>query len=259
LAYSGGSAFGILGSTSRRLESGAFGAALKWDDSDKKITATIVGTIADIHQASVRQASEPEIYFDLQQLAPGEDMYGILAGFTMNIAVRTHLAPAISFAAVRRAVHELNPNLAFADQETMQQVVDESLGSQSLAARLLGIFALAALLIAVAGIYGLLTYSVSQRTREFGLRIALGAQRGDIVWLVLRHSMVLLGAGTAIGLTLAWAAHKVLRSLVYLAGSVDAGTVFLVVLTLGACSLAASYLPARRAASVDPMEALRSE
>jgi predicted permease len=245
----------------RRVLHGAnpLGTRLKWDDDNKALTATIIGTIADIHQDSVRQASMPEIYFDLEQLAPGEDMYTILDGFHMDIVVRTQLAPDVAFHAMRDAVHDLNPNLALADQTTMQQVVDSSIAPQALAARLLGLFAVVALLIAVAGIYGLLAYSVSQRTREMGVRLALGAQRDDIVWLILRHAVLLLGAGVGIGLVIAWAAGSILRSFLYGAAVWDAATIFIVVLTLGLCGLAASYLPARRAAGVDPVEALRSE
>jgi len=235
------------------------GTRLKWDDDDKTLTAIVIGTIADVHQDSARAASTPEIYFDLDQLTPGMDMYSILATFHMDIVVRTRLAPESAFRVVRDAVHQLNPNLAFAEQTTMQQVVDTSLGPQTLAARLLAIFGFAALLIAVAGIYGLLAYSVSQRTRELGVRLALGAQRENILWLVLRHALVLLALGVAVGLTLAWAASSVLRSFLYGAIGYDAATILLVVLTLSLCGLLASYLPARRAAAVDPVEALRTE
>jgi ABC-type antimicrobial peptide transport system permease subunit len=141
----------------------------------------------------------------------------------------------------------------------MQQVVDTSLGPQTLAARLLAIFGFAALLIAVAGIYGLLAYSVSQRTRELGVRLALGAQRENILWLVLRHALVLLALGVAVGLAVAWAASGVLRSFLYGAIGYDVATILLVVLTLAVCGIIASYLPARRAAAVDPVEALRTE
>ena len=235
------------------------GARLKWDDDDKSLRATIIGTIADVHQDSARSAPAPEIYFDLDQLVPGQDMYAILAGFHMDIVVRTHLAPEAAFRVMRDAVHELNPTLAFADQTTMQQVVDNSLGPQTLAARLLAIFGFVALLIAVAGIYGLLAYSVSQRTRELGVRLALGAQRENILWLVLRHAVTLLAFGVALGLGLAWAASSVMRSFLYGTSAYDLATVAAVVVALVACGLTASYLPARRAAGVDPAQALRNE
>jgi predicted permease len=245
----------------RRVLKGAnpLGTRLKWDDDDKKLTGLIIGTIADVHQDSARAASSPEIYFDLEQLTPGQDMYAILASFHTDIVVRTRLAPEAAFRVVRDAVHQFNPNLAFAEQTTMQQVIDNSLGPQTLAARLLGIFGFVALLIAVAGIYGLLAYSVSQRTRELGVRLALGAQRENILWLVLRHALALLAIGIAAGLAVAWAASSVLRSFLYGAAASNAATIFLVVVVLGLCGILASYLPARRAAAVDPIEALRTE
>ena len=100
---------------------------------------------------------------------------------------------------------------------------------------------------------------MSQRTRELGVRLALGAQRETILWLVLRHALLLLAIGVGVGLAAAWAASSVLRSFLYGSPGYNAATILLVILTLGICGLTASYLPARRAASVDPVEALRSE
>jgi len=133
------------------------------------------------------------------------------------------------------------------------------MGSQTLAARLLGIFGFAALLIAVAGIYGLLSYSVSQRTREFGVRLALGSPQSSVTWLVLRHACVLLGIGVAAGIAIAVAASSVMRAFIYGFHGYDIFTVFAVAAILAVCGLAASYIPARRAAGVNPIEALRSE
>lgn len=177
----------------------------------------------------------------------------------MNVAVRTQLPPAVSEKAIRTAVHALQPEIGIDNLEPMRQVVDDSMGSQTLAARLLAMFGLAALLIAVAGIYGLLSYSVSQRTREFGVRLALGAPQRHVHWMVLRHALLLLGIGIAAGIGLAVAASSVMRAFLYDFRGYDVFTVFAVAAILAVCGLAASYLPARRAAGVDPMVALRSE
>jgi ABC-type antimicrobial peptide transport system permease subunit len=133
------------------------------------------------------------------------------------------------------------------------------MGSQTLAARLLAMFGLAALLIAVAGLYGLLSYSVSQRTREFGVRLALGAPQSNVHWMVLRHALLLLAVGIAAGIGLAVAASGVMQAFLYGFHGYDVFTVAAVAAILAVCGLSASYLPARRAAAVDPVVALRSE
>jgi ABC-type antimicrobial peptide transport system permease subunit len=145
------------------------------------------------------------------------------------------------------------------DVRTMQDVVDTSLGSQTLAVRLLWIFAGAALLISIAGIYGLLAYNVSQRTRDIGLRMALGATRGNVIQLVLRQAVLLLLIGVGIGIVAAISAGSVLRSFLYGVVPYDAMTIAGVCVLLLACGLFASYIPARRASRIDPIKALRWE
>ncbi len=236
------------------------GQQLEVGDKDKpRQWGTIVGVVADVRQDSAGQPSLPEMDLNLEQLRPIDPFYPMLVTFHMDLAVRARMAPNLIEDTIRRDVHALAPETAVEDLEPLQQVVDDSMGGQTMAARLLGIFSLAALLIAIAGIYGLLAYSVSQRTRELAVRIALGAQRDDIVWLVLRHALILLGVGGGIGLIVAWGAGGLMRSYLYGAHGWDAATILLVLLVLGSCGLAASYLPARRAARVDPIEALRSE
>lgn len=235
------------------------GQQIEVADSGPRHWGTIIGVMENAKQDSPGQAALPEMNLDLDQLTPSDDFYPILATFHMDIAVRTHMPSGVIEDNIRHDVHALEPEVAVQDLQPMQKVVDDALGGQTLAARLLGIFGLAALLIAVAGIYGLLAYSVSQRTRELGVRIALGAARPDILWLILRHALILLGIGVGVGLAVSWAAAGVMRSFLFGASGYDAATVLLVVLALGICGLVASYLPARRAAGIDPVEALRSE
>jgi len=220
---------------------------------------TIVGVAENVRQRSAGETSQPELDVDLLQLSPQDDLYPVLSSFLMNVSVRTHLSTSDTEKAIRTTVHGLQPEIGIDELEPMRQVVDDSMGNQTLAARLLAIFALAALLIAVAGIYGLLSYSVTQRTREFGVRLALGAPQTNVHWLVLRHALLLLALGIGAGIALAVLAGSVMRAFIYGFRGYDVFTVFAVAAILALCGLAASYLPARRAARVDPMVALRAE
>jgi predicted lysophospholipase L1 biosynthesis ABC-type transport system permease subunit len=237
----------------------AIGKQIEVGDAPARQWGTIVGIADDVKQRSAGEASQPEIDIDLAQLTPKDGFYPILSSFLMNVAVRTQLPAAEAEKAIRTAVHELQPEIGIDDLEPMGQVVDDSMGNQTLAARLLGMFGFAALLIAVAGIYGLLSYAVSQRAREFGVRLALGAPQSNLHWIVLRHAFILLGVGIAAGISLAMAASSVMKAFIYGFHGYDVFTVFAVAGILGVCGLAASYLPARRAAAVDPMVALRTE
>jgi ABC-type antimicrobial peptide transport system permease subunit len=216
--------------------------------------------VDDSPQKSLGQAPLPEIHYNLMQLLPKDELYPILGNFYMNVAVRSPLPSETVTRDLRHIVHDLQPDAVLNDVKSMQQVVDDSLGNQVLAARLLGLFALAGLGIAVAGIYGLLAYSVSQRTRELGVRLALGAQRESIVWLVLRHALVLLAVGFGLGSMLMGASGRLLTAwLGYRFNSYDVVAALAVAVLLALCGVAASYLPARRASRIDPVVALRTE
>lgn len=232
--------------------------------SDKDTTsprgwATIVGVVDDVRQLSAGDSSLPEMDLNLMQFTRKDELYPIIASFIMNVSVRTHLPADTAEKAIENTVRQLQPDIAFDDLRPMTQIVSDSMGSQTLAARLLGIFGFAALVIAVAGIYGLLSYSVSQRTREFGVRIALGSPQNRVLWLVLRHAVVLLAIGVAAGIAIAVAASGIMRAFIYGFHGYDIFTIFAVAVILALCGLAASYVPARRAAAVNPIEALRTE
>jgi predicted permease len=236
------------------------GQQVRYNDAGNRQWSTIVGVVADSPQKTLGQPPLPEIHYNLAQLLPQDDLYPILGNFYMNVSIRSTLAADTIDRDLRRVVHDLQPDAALNNVQTMQEVVDNSLGNQVLAARLLGLFALAGLLIAVAGIYGLLAYSVSQRTRELGVRLALGAQRNAVLWLVLRHALVLLAVGLALGAILAAASGKLLTSLLPVRLSAyDLLVSLAVALLLTLCGLIASFLPARRAANIDPVVALRTE
>ena len=177
----------------------------------------------------------------------------------MDLAVRTRRSPSQVIPELRGALKQASPELAESKFTTMDQIVEDSYGSQMLAARLLEIFAGSALLLCVAGLYGLLAYVVSQRTREMGVRFALGAQRGDVLWLVMRQAGVLVVWGVALGMGMAFAAGKLVRSYLYGVSAHDGWTLAGVAVLLMLSGAVAAYLPARRAAEVNPVEALRAE
>jgi len=236
------------------------GQQVRFNDAGARQWSTIVGVVDDSPQKTLGQPPLPEIHYNLAQLGAQDDLYPILGAFYMNVSVRSPLGADTISRELRRLVHELQPDAALNGVKSMQEVVDDSLGNQVLAARLLGLFALAGLVIAVAGIYGLLAYMVSQRTRELGVRLALGAQRDAVLWLVLRHALILLGIGVGVGAIVTAASGKLLTAfLAYRLNAYDALLGVAIAGLLAVCGLAASYFPARRAARIDPVVALRTE
>jgi predicted permease len=221
--------------------------------------AKIVGVVDDFHQASIDRPSVPEIDLCAPQLRPTDGFYQPTLLAHAEIAVRTQTDPAQFIPTLRRAMLEISPDLQTSTIQTMDQIVDESLGSQMLAAHLLELFGALALLVALAGLYGLLSYLVAQRNRELGVRLALGAQRKDIVEMLLGQAGQMLVAGAAIGIVLAYSTSRLLAGFLYGVRPHDPGTMFAVTVLLLACGFMAAYLPARTASRVDPMEALRGE
>ena len=218
----------------------------------------IVGEVANIKQSNVVDATRPEIYFCLAQVEPGTPLYGIANAF-IQVAIRAAVPADALRVQFDKALHEVAPDAATTDVKTIHQAVEDSFGSQLLIARLLGTFAGLALMIASVGLYGLLSFAVAQRTREIGIRMALGAQKGTILSLVLRRAVLLVTIGLGLGSALAWFAARFAGSYIYGVRAHDAATFGGVSFVLALASFLAAWLPARRAAAVDPILALRSE
>ena len=167
--------------------------------------------------------------------------------------------PSALAAPIRRIVQAIDPTQPLFDVELLESRVSQSLAERRERAAVLGTFAALALLIAVVGIYGVMSYSVTRRTHEIGIRMALGARRSDVLRMVVASGLRMAAFGMAMGLAGALFITRILKTFLYGIGPTDGTTFFLVSAILGAAALLASYLPARRAASVDPMSALRQE
>jgi predicted permease len=209
--------------------------------------STVVGVIGDVRDSALEKAPEPQIY-NLDN-----DFEG---GY---IAVRSTL-PAKSLAAtIRSTLHSIDPNLAAGDIQTMGDLESEASAPRRFQTSLLSVFAGIALFLALVGLYGLMAYSVSRRTREVGIRMALGAQRTDVMLLVLKKASLLLALGLVSGLVASWFATRAIQAFLFGVGRHDPITTLSVCALLAVSGLIAAIIPARRAASIDPMQALRTE
>ncbi len=209
----------------------------------------VVGIIADEKIDGLNDDRSAGVYISYEQ-SPN---YG------MAMLVRTGMDPLAMTQAIRHAVHEVNKDQPLTDVRTMDQIRDESVGSDRLQTTLLGVFAAVAMLLAGIGIYGVISYAVVQRTHEIGIRAALGASRGSLLRMVLGKGMVLAVMGLAIGFAASLGLTRLLGNLLFGVGARDPLTLAVVVVVLAGAALLACYVPARRATRVDPLVALRYE
>jgi len=177
----------------------------------------------------------------------------------MNVVVRTAADPATLATAVRKEVWAVNPNQPVANISTMNELLMISAARTRFNTLLLSLFAMIALTLASVGIFGVMSYTVTQRTREIGVRMALGAQSSDVLRLIIRQGMILAAVGIVIGLAAALAITRVMTSLLYGISATDPATFVGIALLLAGVALIACYIPAKRATKVDPMVALRNE
>jgi predicted permease len=210
---------------------------------------TIVGIAGHIHHDRLDQDSRPQVYWNYHQR--GQDR--------MALVVKTRGEPGALTASLSGIVRAVDPEQPVYDVRTLDAVVDRSLAARWVQTALVGVFAFLALLLASIGVYGVMAYAVGQRLREFGVRLALGARRRDIVDLVLRRGAALFAGGAVLGLVAAAASVRALASLLYGVDRFDPPSFAAATLVLLAVSFAACYVPARRAAGVDPSSTLRNE
>jgi predicted permease len=216
----------------------------------------IVGVVDDVRQSKLNTPPAPQFFAILDQWAsPSVPVFPLGAYY----AVRTASTPTRLLPAVRQVVGRLNAQAVLENVVTMDDVVSNAASQPRLYAVLLGTFSAVAVLLAAAGIYGVMAYRVAQRTREIGIRMALGARRADVLGLVIKQSALLTCAGTALGVAGAAAATKSLQSLLFGLEPLDVPTFAGVAVLFVAIATLASYIPARRAATVDPLIALRAE
>jgi putative ABC transport system permease protein len=218
--------------------------------NDKMNPREIVGVIRDAKQAELTAAPNPETYLPHSQAASPR---------SMTLVVRASSDPAQLAGAVQREVWAIDKNLPVSEIRTMEEVVAESIGAQRFNMILLTLFASVALVLAAVGIYGVMSYTVTQRMHEIGVRMALGASRADILKLVVRQGMALALVGVGLGLLGAFAVTRVMSSLLFNVSPTDSVTFIVVSAVLTGVALLACYIPARRATRVDPMIVLRYE
>ncbi|MGD0296469.1 MAG: ABC transporter permease [Bryobacteraceae bacterium] len=219
--------------------------------SDKKTWATIRGVVGDVRQGGLGAEPVPEVYLSYLQ-----DPF---AWPYLTMLVHTSVDPMKLVASIQSAIWSVEKDLPITSIKTMEQIRSHSIAQPRLTALLLSVFAALALILAAVGIYGVMAYSVTQRTHEMGLRMALGARASDVLALVVGQGMLLAGAGIVLGLAGAFAMTRVLEKFLWGVRPTDTFTFIVVSLLLVAVALLASYLPARRATRVDPMVALRYE
>jgi predicted permease len=218
-------------------------------DPTTPIDIEIVGVVKDTRYENLRDEIPEEIYFPYQQTS----------NLFLTYYVRTERQPDSAFQTIRSTVREMDVNLPVLNMKTLDGQLEESLVTERMIASLATVFGALATALAIIGLYGVMAFMVARRSREIGIRMALGAQSGNVVWLVMREVLVLVGAGLAAGLPAAYGLTRLVRAQLYGVEPHDAVSMALATVLLAIVAVLAGYIPARRAASYDPVKVLRYE
>jgi putative ABC transport system permease protein len=232
----------------KRLKMGSADSASPWH--------TVVGIVGDVTHRSLEQAPGPEVFFPYGQLETG---FLTQWGRGTEVVIRTRSGATDAGSRIRPLVHEVDPNLPIARLQPMSELLTEAVAQPRFRSTLLALFALVALILAAVGIFGVMSYFVTQRTQEIGIRMALGADRRDVLQLVVGRGLMLVALGIATGLACAVLLTRWMQALLFHVRPTEPVTFASVSLLLALVAFLASYLPARRAVSVDPVTALRAE
>lgn len=226
--------------------------------SSKDDWREIVGVAGNVHAEGMNEDAQPTAYWPiLENHFEGQDEF---VRRYVVYAIRSSRAGSESLMKdIRQAVWSIDANLPVSDVHTEEYYYSRSMARTSFTLVMLGVAASIAVLLGVVGLYGVIAYSASQRKREIGIRIALGAQRNDITGMFVRQGMLLAGGGVVCGVLVALAATRLLRSLLFHVSPMDPLTYAAAVVALGSAAALASYVPSRRTAAVNPVDALRAE
>jgi putative ABC transport system permease protein len=233
-------------------EENPVGKRVRWARGDPKNWITVIGVAGDIKHTGLDEPEDPALYTPYPQSGAPWKRW-------MNLVVRSESDAAAGAGAVKSRVWRVDGQIPIPDARTMVEVMGASVEARRFNMLLLGVFAAVAMLLAAVGIYGVMSYAVTQRTREFGLRIALGARPRDVIGMVVGRGMLLTSIGAAAGVALSLALTRLMSGMLFGVGAKDPLTFACVSLLLAGVALMACYVPARRATKVDPMVALRCE